>query len=484
MRSFRSALALRAALQAFAVALVLMLVGTFLLRRYLVSTVDSSLRWVAGVEARLGQGAGGPTLLFGPDGAPRRPDQPALPVEPMAQVLASDGRVLRSSPNLAGDTIPVPPDALAAARAGAVATARHTWKNEPVRSLIAPLASSGSAEPVRLLHVAASLRPVDAALQRFVRIFLLLGLASAGLAWYLGWSVAGRALEPAMALTTEAESIGVNELGRRVKLPRDLVEFRRMAEAFNGLLGRLERAVTGTRRFTSDASHELRAPLTVLRGEVELALSRPRSAEEYQVALRRCLDEVLRLTRLADDLLTLTRVEGGVAAGRTATVDLGELVQRAVSRQTALARERQVEVTVSGAGGLVDADTELLLRAIGGVLEHAIMASPPGGAVRVRLAASASPSVEVTDTGSGLRQEDISGVFQRFYRSERPRVRSSESGLGLSIARAVALSHGGTLDYVGNHPGASFRLSLPPAASAGPDLPPDPSTPRTQGPSA
>jgi signal transduction histidine kinase len=100
------------------------------------------------------------------------------------------------------------------------------------------------------------------------------------------------------------------------------------------------------------------------------------------------------------------------------------------------------------------------------------MASPPGGAVRIRLANGSMPSVEVTDSGQGLRDEEISGVFQRFYRSERPRVRSSESGLGLPIARAVALSHGGKLDYVGNDPGASFRLSLPasqPSGESGPE---------------
>ena len=91
------------------------------------------------------------------------------------------------------------------------------------------------------------------------------------------------------------------------------------------------------------------------------------------------------------------------------------------------------------------------------------MASPTGGRVRVRLLADHRRSVEVTDGGAGLKAEEISGVFQRFYRSNRPRVTSDESGLGLPIARAVAMSHGGSLEYVGNDPGASFRFSLPPA---------------------
>src|SRR6185369_4101167 len=99
---------------------------------------------------------------------------------------------------------------------------------------------------------------------------------------------------------------------------------------------------------------------------------------------------------------------------------------------------------LTGSAGVVSADADLLLRAVDGLIEHAIMASPRGGRVRVRLAADHRRSVEVTDGGPGLKASEISGVFQRFYRSNRPRVSSAESGLGLPIARAVAMSHGGS----------------------------------------
>lgn len=464
MRSFRSALALRAALQALALAIILLLAGTVLLRRYLVSMVDGSLLELAGIEARIGAQPGSAAFVFRPQDFPA--GEAGTAAGPWAQLLDSTGQELERSGNLT-EPMALPPGALATARAGEVSSVRHLWQGRPVRSLVYPLSRSGPEHRNHLLHVAVSLVPVERSLGRFIRVFILLGLGCAALAYYLGWSVAGRALRPAMALTAEAESIGVNELRRRVQVAEDLAEFHRMAEAFNGLLARLERAVTGTRRFTSDASHELRAPLTVLRGELELALNRPRSADAYQEVLRRCLDEVLRLTRLADDLLTLTRIEGGVVGGKRVTVDLDELVSRAVARQQGLASNRSIRLDLDGTAGAVDADGELLLRAVAGLLEHAIMASPPGGAVRVRLTNGTRPSVEVTDSGPGLRDEEISGVFQRFYRSERARVKSSESGLGLPIARAVALSHGGTLDYVGNDPGASFRMSLPGALPSG-----------------
>jgi len=462
MRSFRSALALRAALQALALAILLLLAGTFLVRQYLMSLVDSSLLEIAEIEGRMGVTPGSTAFAFRPGDFPIRTGGASQTLNPWAQLLDAGGRQLERSANLR-DSIPVPAHAVQEAAAGRVGIARHLWNGVPVRSLVYPLTRAGPEHRNHLLHLAVSLVPVERSVSRFIRVFLLLGFACTGLAYFLGWSVAGQALRPAMCLTEEAESIGVNELQRRVQVTEELAEFHRMAEAFNGLLSRLERAVTGTRRFTSDASHELRAPLTVLRGELELALNRPRKAEEYQEVLRRCLDEVLRLSRLADDLLTLTRIEGGVVGSKRVTVDLEELVERAVVRQQPLAGNRSVSLEVTGVGGLIEADGELLLRAVGGLLEHAIMASPLGGAVRVRLTNGPTPSVEVTDSGPGLRDEEISGVFQRFYRSERPRVKSSESGLGLPIARAVALSHGGKLDYVGNDPGASFRLSLPAA---------------------
>jgi two-component system OmpR family sensor kinase len=144
------------------------------------------------------------------------------------------------------------------------------------------------------------------------------------------------------------------------------------------------------------------------------------------------------------------------------------VVARSVTRKEALALARGVRVELTGTAGAVQGDADLLLRAIDGLLEHAIMASPRDGQVRVQLDNGGVRRLLVTDSGPGLNTDEISGVFQRFYRSNRPRSFSDESGLGLPIARAVALSHGGTFEYVGNEPGASFRLTLP---SPPPNLP-------------
>lgn len=461
MRSFRSALALRVAVQALGVAVIVLIGATLLLRFYLISSLDSSLLETAEIEAQSGATLASPEFHFRPRAFPAVSwDSGRL--LPWAQLLTQDGRPTTLSANLT-EPLPVPPGALEAAQRGRVGVAGHRWNGAAVRTAIYPMVRVGQAHRGQFLQVTASLASVGMTVNHFIWLIGGLGLLGSGLAWMAGWNIAGRALTPALAITTEAESIGVNELSRRLAIPEDLSEFNRMAVTFNSLLERLERAITGTRRFTSDASHELRTPLTVLRGELELALTRPRSPAEYEEVLRRCLDEVLRLTRLADDLLTLTRIEGGVVGGKRVPVELEEVVERAIEKKAALAAARGVEMEVVGSAGLVSVDADLLVRAVDALLEHAIMASPNGGRVRVRLSDGDHRAVEVTDSGPGLKEEEISGVFQRFYRSNRRRVASDESGLGLPIARAVALSHGGVLDYLGNDPGASFRLSLPPA---------------------
>jgi two-component system OmpR family sensor kinase len=460
MKSFRTALAHRIAAQTLVLAAVVVVGAALLLRTVLRASLDASLLEIAEIEAQSGASGATPEFRFRPRGFPtaEQDDTPELTL--WGQLLSRDGQPGARSANLSAP-LPVPANALRAAQGGVVGYATLAWNGETIRTAIFPMVRVSPLHQGHLLQVAASLHATAAAVRVFVGQMALLGLLGTALAWFLAWQIAGRALQPALAITAEAESIGINELSRRVTTPDELIEFNRMAVAFNALLERIDRAVTGTRRFTSDASHELRAPLTVLRGELELSLSRPRSTGDYEDVLRRCLDEVLRLVRLADDLLMLTRVEGGVIGGKRVPVDLDDVAGLALSKKTVLAAGRGVSLTLDGSAGIVQGDSDLVQRAVDNLLEHAIMASPRGGVVRIRLVEGERRIVEITDSGPGLKEDEISGVFQRFYRSNRPRSASEESGLGLPIARAVALSHGGSVEYAGNDPGACFRLTLP-----------------------
>ncbi|NOT09439.1 MAG: hypothetical protein HOP28_14710 [Gemmatimonadales bacterium] len=462
MRSFRTTLALGVALQALVLVALVLAGAALLLRITLLRSIDASLLEIAQVETQIGNAQGGAAFAFHEFPFPPGAGASSPRLTRWAQLLSDAGTAVARSRNL-DSMIPVPSGAFEAARRGEIAHASHVWRGQRVRSLIYPMALAGPQHAGRYLQVTRPLEPLLSNLAAFLRGSMLLAVGGAVLAWLFGHRVAGRALQPALEITRQAEVLGVNELDRRVVEPTDTVEFHRLAVAVNSLLERIERAVTGTRRFTSDASHELRAPLTVLRGELELALSRPRSTGEYEEVMRRCLDEVLRLARLADDLLTLTRVEGGVVGGKRTPTELDDVVARALEKKAGLAAARGVSLTVSGNAGLVLGDLDLLVRAVDGLLEHAIMASPRGGEVRVALSDGAACGIVVTDSGPGVKDDEISGVFQRFYRSNRPRVASMESGLGLPIARAVAQCHGGTLDYAGNDPGASFKFTLPAA---------------------
>lgn len=466
MRSFRATLALRVGLVALGLALVVVLGATLFLRARLLSNLDASLVAVAELESNYGAESDSPDFQFRSD---RFSSGPEPERRYWAQLLSNEGRTLVLSANLPAP-LPVPGTALDDARRGDIGFATHraganreAFGSPVLRTVIYPLARRDAVHREHLLQVSTPLAPYREALADFAFLASGLGFLGATLAWLVALVVANRALTPALGLTQEVEAIGINELDRRVAVPVGLREFNRMAVAFNSLLERVERAVTGTRRFTADASHELRAPLTVLRGELELALTRPRAGPEYEDVIRRCLDEVLRLTRLADDLLTLARVEGGVIGAGREPIDLDDLVTRALEKGKPLADSRRVAMDVAGSAGELTGDGDLLLRAVDSLLEHAVMASPEGSRVLITLdsAPGGRKTVTVTDSGAGLRPDEISGVFQRFYRWNRMRIRSAESGLGLTIARAVAIRHGGSLEYVGNDPGASFQMSLP-----------------------
>ncbi len=468
MRSFRATLALRVGFVALGLAVVVVGGATLFLRTRLLANLDASLVAVAELESNYGAESNSPDFRFRSE---HFSSVPGSERRYWAQLLSASGTPLVQSANLSVP-LSVPESALRGARGGVIEFATHRMSDgsagsPSIRSVFYPLSLRHTIHRGHVLQVSAPLAPDRATLANFAFPALGLGLIGALLALLVALVVANRALTPALGLTQEVEAIGVNELGRRVAVPLELREFHRMAVAFNSLLERVERAVTGTRRFTADASHELRAPLTVLRGELELALTRPRSAAEYEHVIRQCLDEVLRLTRLADDLLTLARVEGGVIGAGRERVDLDDLVGRALERGKPMADARGVTVEVAGSAGELAGDTDLLLRALGSLLEQAVMASPEGSRVWVTLGSAPGAggggrrTITVTDSGPGLRPDEVSGVFQRFYRWNRTRIRSAESGLGLTIARAVAVRHGGSLEYVGNDPGASFQLRLP-----------------------
>jgi heavy metal sensor kinase len=312
------------------------------------------------------------------------------------------------------------------------------------------------------------------ALRSFVLIALVLIPVTTLLAALAGRTVSDRILQPLNRLVTASREIGIGGLARRVDEPERPTELRELALAYNGMLERLQRAVEALRSFTADASHELRTPLTAIRGTAEVALARPRTAEELRDTLEEVVDETREMLHLVEDLLTLARGEQ-VESGPDAIADLAEVLRDVQDVGEALAAAKPVQVRLDAPDALaLRGDAGALRRLFLNLVSNAVKFTE-AGAVTITarsVGATEEPAdgrewveVRVADTGSGISAEALPRVFDRFYREDAARNRSGGTGLGLAIARMVAERHGGTIS-VRSAPGEGsvFTVRLPAGA--------------------
>jgi heavy metal sensor kinase len=314
-----------------------------------------------------------------------------------------------------------------------------------------------------IVRVARSDRDVVAALRQLlvqmafgVPLALLVAIAS-------GLFLAGRALDPMDAITRTAAQIGAEDLGRRLGL-RGRDELARLAATFDGMLDRLERAFSQQRQFTDDASHELRTPLAMLMSQIDIALERPRSTEQYQHTLRSMREDVAELSRLVSELLMLARAEAGREPLAAEQLDLAELASGVASSMEPLASARNIQLVARECGDApIVGDETRLMQLVVNLVDNAIKYTPPGGVVTV--ATWREPGwaiVEVADTGPGIQPEHRQRIFERFFRVDSARSRSGGAGLGLAISRWIAEAHGGEIRVEsGPHGGTSFCVRLP-----------------------
>ncbi len=360
------------------------------------------------------------------------------------------------------EKLPVSPEALENASRG-LPTYETVDSVEPypVRILTLPVLQSGRV--VRVVQVGTSLQSVFETRNRY--LLIMAGLLPVGvlLAGAGGWLLARRALLPVDRMTEAANRIGAERLADRLDETGADDELDRLARTLNGMLARLDAAFSQVSRFTADASHELQTPLTILKGELEVALRAARSPEEYRETLESGLDEVNRMIELVNDLLLLARTEAGVLRGERHLLDLGELVRQVGSRMRILADSRSVELSISPTEPLlVLGDAEQLGRLLSNLAENAIKYSGTGGRVTLTLERLRDhAAVHVADTGPGIPAELHEEIFQPFFRSPDALTHRG-IGLGLSIARSIAWAHSGALE-VQSSPGrgSTFTVLLP-----------------------
>jgi heavy metal sensor kinase len=265
--------------------------------------------------------------------------------------------------------------------------------------------------------------------------------AAAGGVW-----LSRRALAPVDRMTRAAVEISASRLDRRVEADTD-DELGRLATAFNAMIERLQKSFAEMQRFTADAAHELRTPLAVLRSEAEVALRAPRSGEEYRQVLRSQLEEIDRLTRLADQLLFLCREDAGEPSAPAAAVRVDALLQNVGDQLQASAKGKGLSLQVEQVPDCsVEIDADRLRRLFVNLLDNAIKYTPGGGQVRVT-GRRDNGTVEITvqDTGPGITTEHLPHLFERFYRVDPARRRVDGTGLGLPICRSIVERQRGTI---------------------------------------
>jgi heavy metal sensor kinase len=333
----------------------------------------------------------------------------------------------------------------------------------PVRVLTQPVREAGRV--TSLIQVGMSLESVAVTRGRFLLVMatvLPLALLCAGGG---GWLLARRALRPVDRMTEAARRISAEHLHERLESTGSDDELDRLATTLNDMLGRLDAAFRQVRQFSADASHELQTPLTILKGELEVALRAPRSPDEYQRVLASALEENERIARLVEGLLLLSRADAGVLRMDRQPVDLAALVAEVGDYAQVLAEAQGVALEFKSVAPItIQGDREHLRRLLLNLVDNGIKYTPAGGRVTLTLQRDGGwAALRVADTGIGMGPEELERMFERFYRAPEAVEQGKEgSGLGLCIARSIAEAHDGRI-HVESSPGqgSSFTVFLP-----------------------
>jgi len=333
----------------------------------------------------------------------------------------------------------------------------------PVRVLTMPVVEGNRL--VNIIQVGMTLKNFYDTRFRFLLIMAGLfpfGLILAGAG---GWALAHRALMPVGKMTEAARRISSEKLDERLDETGTGDELDNLAKTLNQMLTRLDDAFRQVRQFSADVSHELQTPLTIIKGELEVALRSTRTPEEYQETVKSALEEIDRIARLVEGLLLLARSEAGVLRMDRQEVDLGQVLLKVHRQLKPLADARGIKLNLDSADHLsIRGDAERIHRMVSNIVDNAIKYTGAGGTVTLASRNDGkTASIAVSDTGSGIPGEEIERIFQPFYRAPEARSLAEKgTGLGLSIARSIAAAHHGTI-RVESSPGrgSTFTILIP-----------------------
>ena len=333
----------------------------------------------------------------------------------------------------------------------------------PIRHLFLPIRMHGQVRYI--LHAETSMLVYRETLKGLVLLLTLGSGAILLIAWASSGWLAKQMLTPIEVLSTGAETMSEADLGKRLTLDSPYQEFHRLTQAFNSVMDRFQRSGESQLTFCNLAAHEMQTPLTILQGNLEVALLKARTSEEYREALINNLEQVGQLITLTRSLLTLAKFTSGKPPVHLVALALEPMIQDMVDELTLLADDRKITLSFeSQTVPAVLGDTQWLKLALINLLDNALHYTPSGGAVTVRLqAVGEEVVVSVEDTGHGIEPEHLPHLFERFYRTDWARAKDSGgTGLGLPIVKEIAEAHGGSISVTSQvNKSSIFTLCVP-----------------------
>ncbi len=279
---------------------------------------------------------------------------------------------------------------------------------------------------------------------------------------FIGRLLVKKILQPVQRISAAAQKVSHEDLSSRVKVKRPYVEMNYLIDDFNSMIGRLEKSFKHIEEFSRHVAHELKTPLTIMKGETELALLEKRTSKEYKAVMKVNMEEVDNMLAIVEDLLLLTKVQYQPEIFNFEEFDFAEYFQEICDQIKTLARPKKIKIQTQIAQKilLIRGDQIHLRRLLFNLIGNAIKFTPESGKVKLSVIADKKNIfVSIKDSGPGISQDDLPKIFDQFYR-----VQSKETGcgLGLSIAQSIAKVHNGTIDVKSQiNQGATFTLTLP-----------------------
>ena len=380
------------------------------------------------------------------------------------QVLGAHGEVVARSSSLENRRLPLKEETYSNAVRGAMTYEVVTQEGRfPIRMVTKPVFLKDKGL-VAIIQVGSSLEDMEEVFYSMFYIFAFGGMASIVMAGAVGWFLARKALNPVAELTSMARRIGAENLNERIEVDSG-DEIGNLAVTINEMIARLEGSFKQIKQFTGDASHELKTPLTILKGEMEIALRSKGDEEVMRETIESSLEEIDRMSYIVRNLLDLTKIEAEREEGPRSEVHLDTVLTERFEHFKRSALDSGVDLAIlKNVDAVVSGDPVRIGQLLYNLIDNAIKYTHRGGHVELSVERDGGEAVvKVRDTGTGISREDLPYIFDRFYRVDKARTRDvGGAGLGLSICKEIAESYGGSIS-VESEPGAGslFTVRLP-----------------------